>query len=166
MTNMYNSYIHTLKFLKFKIKLIIAQDTRFIISFIYNILFITTRCYQHRKIPCPFRILTLRFIFYFIQSHHMMYVSHLVNDNCFIHILKDHIYFASWHWWSRLFHSHLSTEKKIYFASWQCVQSFISSTYSSTWMVLSEISYFKRIIAEPSLRVFKGSVCESFRRDV
>lgn len=112
MTNMYNSYIHTLKFLKFKIKLIIAKDTRFIISFIYNILFITTRCYQHRKIPCPFRILTLRFIFYFIQSHHMMYVSHLVNDNCFIHILKDHIYFASWHWWSRLFHSHLSTEKK------------------------------------------------------
>lgn len=112
MTNMYNSYIHTLKFLKFKIKLIIAQDTRYIISFIYNIVFITTRCYQHRKIPCPFRILTLRFIFYFIQSHHMMYVSHLVNDNRFIHILKDHIYFASWHWWSRLFHSHLSTEKK------------------------------------------------------
>lgn len=112
MTNMYNSYIHILKFLKFKIKLIIAQDTTFIISFIYNIVFITTRCYQHRKIPCPFRILTLRFIFYFIQSHHMMYVSHLVNDNRFIHILKDHIYFASWHWWSRLFHSHLSTEKK------------------------------------------------------
>lgn len=112
MTNMYNSYIHTLKFLKFKIKLIIAQDTRFIISFIYNIVFITTRCYQQRKIPCPFRILTLRFIFYFIQSHHMMYVSHHINDNCFIHILKDHIYFASWHWWSRLFHSHLSTEKK------------------------------------------------------
>lgn len=112
MTNMYNSYIHTLKFLKFKIKLIIAQDTRFIISFIYNIVFITTRCYQHRKIPCPFRILTLRFIFYFIQSHHMMYVSHHINDNRFIHILKDHIYFASWHWWSHLFHSHLSTEKK------------------------------------------------------
>lgn len=90
-------------------KLNMAQDTRFIISnsYIYREhkpLFINTCSYRHRSVPYSFRILTVRFIFHFIQSHHTMYIL------------------TSW----QLFHSHPDTQ--FLFRILTLIKSFISIT--------------------------------------